>query len=92
MNSLVIFRQWRDTGSVLALFPEIAADHQGHCECYEHIGQHGGADYFGVIQATRPAKSDASKALAAELTQQGYNLKFICRASRRMHDNRLASV
>lgn len=49
----VVFRKWRDTGSVIALFPEIPTDLQGwYCEAYEHVGQHGGADYHGVIRAT----------------------------------------
>ena len=51
----VVFRCWRDAKTVIALFPGIPTDLYGHfCEAYEHVGQHGGADYYGVIRATTP--------------------------------------
>ena len=54
-NDVVVFRRWRDTGDAVALFPEIPADIRGqYCSSYEHIGQHGAADYYGVIQDTTP--------------------------------------
>ena len=53
--TLVVFRRWRDIGTLIALFPGQPADNQGrYCDAYEHVGQHGGADYLGVIQATTP--------------------------------------
>ena len=58
-TTLVVFRRWRDNGDIIALFPEIPSDINGHfCEAYEHVGQHGGADCHGVIQATRPATGE----------------------------------
>ena len=51
----VVFRKWRDIGSVIALFPELPSDYEGrYCDSYEQIGQHGGADYYGVIQPAIP--------------------------------------
>lgn len=87
MSDVVVFRRWKDCGTVIALFPEIPADTYGqYCEAYEHVGQHGGADYHGVIQATRPEDDYAD--LAEELTRLGYNLRPIRRASYTHHERR----
>lgn len=92
MNSeatLVVFRRWRDNGDIIALFPTIPSDAQGWlCEAYEHIGQHGGADYHGVIAATRPVTPEDAAPLAEELTRIGYRLQSIQRASRHVHEAR----
>lgn len=85
----VVFRKWRDTGSVIALFPAIPTDLQGwYCEAYEHVGQHGGADYHGVIRATQPAMPTEYRSLANELDGIGYRVKPIKRASYRHHEQR----
>lgn len=90
---LVVFRQWRDTGDIIALFPELPADYQGRfCDAYEHIGQHGGADYYGVILATKPVSLEDAAQLARELERIGYRLKPIKRASRRVHETRRANA
>lgn len=76
----VVFRVWRDSGSVLALFPTIDEGHfYFHCASYEHVGQHGVADYAYCIQRTRPAKPAEYAALKRELTQRGYNLRVYAR-------------
>lgn len=88
-TTLVLFRRWRDTGDIIALFPEIPSDIYGYfCEAYEHVGQHGGADYHGVVQATRPATDEEAAGLANELTRIGYNLQPIKRASQTVHERR----
>lgn len=82
----VVFRVWRfgsGKGDVIALFPDEKADDDGHCMSYEHVGQHGGAAYVGVIARTRPAKPAEYGPLAEELAQRGYNLKISKRSSRR---------
>ena len=92
-TTLVVFRRWRDAGSIIALFPEIPSDINGHfCEAYEHVGQHGGADYFGVVQATKPATDEEAAPLAQELTRIGYNLQPIKRASQTVHERRRATA
>jgi hypothetical protein len=88
-TTLVLFRRWRDSGDIIALFPEIPSDINGYfCEAYEQVGQHGGADYHGVIQATRPATDEETSFLAKELTRIGYNLQPIKRASQTVHERR----
>ena len=90
-TTLVAFRRWRDNGSIIALFPEIPSDIHGYfCEAYEHVGQHGGADYHGVVKATRPATDEEAASLAQELVRIGYNLQPIKRASQSVHERRRA--
>jgi hypothetical protein len=85
----VVFRKWRDGGGVIALFPELPSDAYGNfCESYEHVGQHGGADFHAVVRYSTPATTDESAALAAELHQIGYRLVPVRRASPRHHDRR----
>jgi hypothetical protein len=86
---IVVFRRWKDTGDVIALFPELPSDLGGdHCDAYEHVGQHGGADYYGVIQQTTPCSLNDAAALAQELRTIGYKLRPIKRASRVHHEAR----
>jgi hypothetical protein len=85
----VVFRRWREGGGVIALFPELPADAHGHfCDSYMHVGQHGGADYHGVVRYTAPATPEESAALAAELIRIGYWLVSVRRASPRLHNRR----
>ncbi len=86
---LVVFRRWRDCGTIIALFPELPADIYGdYCGSYEHVGQHGGADYWGVIQQTVPAKPHEYADLAEELTRIGYRLRPVRRAAPHHHERR----
>lgn len=85
----VVFRRWRETNDLIALFPAEPSDMSGwYCLSYERSGQHAGADYHGVIQATRPATDEEAASLAQELTRIGYRLKPIKRASQMMHERR----
>lgn len=71
--TIVVFRVWKDAGTVIALMPKEDAGNF-MCMAYEHIGQHGAADYSHVISKTRPATKKEYKDLEQELTQIGYNL------------------
>lgn len=93
MKTVVVFRKWRDSGDILALMPEIASDIYGrYCQSYEHVGQHGGADYTGCIAATVPATKAEYRALAKELRRIGYKLDIRQRATSAMQAKRLASA
>lgn len=72
----VVFRRWKE-GDVIALFPDqpegrglvnyyIARD------TYQHVGQHGAADYHGVVRDTKPAKPAEYRDLLRELKGVGY--------------------
>lgn len=67
----VVFRIFRD-GQVIALFPEESDKRTGETMSYMHIGQHGGADYHGVIQQTKPATESQYLPLLNELMSIGY--------------------
>lgn len=71
----VIFRVWKRQGGVIALFPGID-EGNGKISSYEHHGQHGGADYMGVMGLTRPAKPAEYASLKRELESPPYNYRF----------------
>lgn len=74
-KTIVIFRRWKDTGDVVAIFPEIPSDRQGYyCQMFVHHGQHGGGDCQGVVGRTTPAKGPDVRELARELRGRGYRL------------------
>jgi hypothetical protein len=80
-GTVTVFRAW-DDGSIIALFPEVRADVSGkHCQSYQHIGQHGAADYAYVLDLTRPARPAELAELAEELTEIGYTLRIVSEAS-----------
>jgi hypothetical protein len=88
-SDTVVFRRWKDNGDIIALFPELPADMSGfYVDAYEAVGQHGGADYHGVIQKTTPCSLNDAADLVTELQRIGYILTPIKRASRVHHDNR----
>lgn len=84
-KTIVIFRVWTNTThGIIALFPDNKFDVGGsHCSSYQHIGQHGAANYPYVIQQTRPAIESEYKDLFDELTKVGYNLEVRKRWNRR---------
>lgn len=85
----VVFRKWYN-GDIIALFPQEPADRYGmFCQSYEHIGQHGGADYDGVVRRTRPAKPGEYADLKDELVGIGYDdLQVAARVTRRDQETR----
>ena len=75
----VVFRYWRSPGllcDVIALFPTLTDRGRNDCESFEHHGQHGGADYAGVIRATRPATPAEYADVKAELEAPPYSYRL----------------
>jgi hypothetical protein len=68
---IVVFRMWK--GELIALFP-FEKEHNDLVNSYMHIGQHGAADYHGIIKQSRPATPTEYEDLRQELTAIGYNL------------------
>ena len=92
-ETVVIFRKWRENDDIIALFPELPSDLFGQfCDAYEHVGQHGGADYRGVVQITTPATAEESAELARELARIGYQLRPLRRASSWHHQHRVKTA
>lgn len=75
-KTVVIFRKYKNNGDILALFPELPWSGDSNVTSYEHMGQHGAADYNHCLDITKPAKPEEYAALKKELENQvGYNLE-----------------
>lgn len=71
----VIFRKYPN-GEIIALFPDESWDGSNrwwYVSSYMHNGQHGGANYPGVMHDTKPAKASEYAPLLNELQEMGYN-------------------
>ena len=78
----VVFRKDPD-GTVVALFPNLPANVSGYyCTCFQHVGQHGSADYGLVVSNTKPATPAEYEALKTELEGRGYVLCVYTRRPR----------
>jgi len=76
------FRRFRE-GDLIALFPYEAATRDARmCVSYQFMGEHGPADYEGILKITRPVKSRHPDAieLAKRLRSRGYVLDIRDRA------------
>lgn len=68
----VVFRAFRNDGSIIALFPNEIADNQGNYSSYMHVGQHGAANYAQVMKITKATAEYGE--LRKELESIGYDL------------------
>ena len=73
-----VFRMFK--GEVVALFPDISNDgferRMGDIQSYQHAGQHGPADYTGVMRDSRPATPEEYAPLQRELESAPFNYKL----------------
>jgi hypothetical protein len=89
----VVLRAWRSSGGIFALFPTLPADEYGrHCDAYALVGQHGGANYWGCVRASRPATATEGAPLVRELERIGYRPRVVQRATASMHRERKAEA
>jgi hypothetical protein len=91
--TIVIFRRWKKLNPVfdpvIAMFPrEPAGRCDASCLSYEHVGQHGAADYHHVMSRTIVAEPAEYAPLKHELEQRGYRLVVRKRASWKDHQAR----
>lgn len=94
MTTVVIFRKYKKVEppadnlcDVIAVFPEIPADYNGSFpQSYEHIGQHGGCKYHGILTQTVPATPEEYAPLMAELKKIGYKDLVVSQKCLRIHD------
>lgn len=71
----VVFRKYPD-GDIIALFPEVDEGNY-KISSYMHVGQHGAADYEGVVESTKLATPEEYADLKRELEYvYGYNFKI----------------
>lgn len=91
----VIFRKWRDTGEVLALFPaEPGTLDPTTCSSFATIGGHCSADLHGVMRRTVPATKREYAETFKVLTgsNYGYRLRVLSRTSPHHYDARRAAI
>lgn len=62
-KTLVVFRKFKDTQDVIALFPAVINYPNGNCESYMRVGQHGAANYNGLLDDTLPTTDQEHRAL-----------------------------
>ncbi len=74
----VVFRKYKE-GDILALFPE-CPEVNYTVVCYQHIGQHGSADYQQCVAISKPATENEYQDLKRELESLGYDLKVVKKA------------
>lgn len=68
----VIFRKWTNGGEIIAFLPDVSATF-GMCMSYEHVGQHGEADYNSLLHITRLASEKEYHDLLFEMVSYGYD-------------------
>lgn len=78
LKTKIIFRKWKEDGSIIALFPDLnfsnGCANKGNIMSYMHVGQHGEAcesllrDRTLLVTATKEESAD----LLAELKGIGY--------------------
>lgn len=95
-ETLVVFRKYKPSRieyndsypphDILALFPEVSGSciDDSICQCYQHVGQHGQANYYYCVhELTTPAKPEEYEDLKKELESLGYKLKIRKKWNRR---------
>lgn len=70
----VVFRKFKDTNEIIALFPTITYKRNYKVQSYMHVGQHSEADYYHCVKESKPCTEYEYKELFNELTSIGYNL------------------
>jgi hypothetical protein len=74
----MIFRKYKDTGEIIALFPKVIENRANNLVMsYMHDGQHGQADLRGTIKSTVPATKEEYADLFSELKSIGYKIKVL---------------
>ena len=71
---VVVFRKWKDSGEVIALFPGVQADHEGQCLAYTLRAHHVGVRYHDCLTRTVPATPADYAGLHAALRDRGHAL------------------
>jgi hypothetical protein len=80
----VVFRKYIGRQEFIALFPDEIADGRGNIMSYQKIGQHGAADYKGVIKQTCAIDPKNCNGLLEELLNIGYDVFPVKRKNQSM--------
>lgn len=75
----VVFRRYQRGNDIIALFPD-EKEVNGLIMCFQHLGNHASADYYGVMRGTRPATREQFMPLFNELTHKPYDYRLrVCK-------------
>ena len=89
----VVFRKMKDEGDIIALFPTLPGTANPlTCLSYQTIGQHGSANYDGVMDQSAPVDYMEYAALLKELERCGYRVRIIPRATPQHHEIRKSQI
>lgn len=78
LTTKIVFRKWKEDGSIIALFPDLNYSNGyanfGNIMSYMHVGQHGEASESLLRERSRlvSATKEESADLLAELKRIGY--------------------
>jgi len=64
-------------GTIFALFPHDVCTTNGLVTHYQHVGQHGSADYRGCIASSKLATPEQYADLLAEMVSIGYEVTVL---------------
>jgi len=78
----VIFRKWNKGGAIIAILPDEPTRGYPIVGAYEHVGQHGDADYWGILERTKPAQPAEYHDLLEELKSIGYEPRIMQKLNR----------
>ncbi len=93
MADKVLFRKWRGTKDVFAVFPELPGDYdwRSSCLCYDHEG-HNSIDISAIRTGTVAAKPSEYTHLRSRLEKLGYAVQVVPRITQRMTQARRERV
>ena len=81
MKAKVIFRKFKTTGNIVAIFPEFNCPkytfQKDSVMCYTYIGQRDECNYKSIMKMTGIAKKGEYDILIAVLTDRGYDLEIV---------------
>ena len=86
----VIFRKWKK--DIIALFPYEIFSRAGNVMSYMRIGQHGEADYLGIVKCSTLATPSEYRSLKRELKELGYNLLVIQKRNHKKYIDALTEI
>jgi hypothetical protein len=93
VETVVIFRKFKDDGEIIALFPEVPFSlYFGEIMCYTHASQHGGTDYDLALNQTVLATPEEYAELKKELEDDSYHLVIRKRFTTKMAKNLEANI
>ena len=91
-KTTVVFRKYRKGGAILALMPYEINDHKLNVMSYEHVGQHGGANYSHCIAITKPVTPAEYADLKREMEGLGYNFTVTQKINRTKYFEAVAKM